>query len=366
MANQAPDFERLKSMIDDDVRRQKRRSRGLLELLGAGATAFVLLIGTQYGQQLLAPGVSSQRIEQFAIIDQSTTAVVPREDISVPVDLDRTAQAAGVEPTVARALAITLSDGRIVGRGAHYDVRLGPAARASLKEVGLDVPPSSADAEQREAAVIKGVGLLAAHLDSMEAAITALYVDIKAVETALDLAFGSNLPKPDKYASFSRYLPPPARKRSKGPVNYVMALSIGYDMRWPVAEGARVSSGFGPRTHPVLGEPMWHTGTDLAVPVGTDIRAAADGRVVYSTRDVVNGLYVKVDHGYGLTSAYVHASELKVNSGVWVKKGDLIALSGQTGRATGPHLHFQVEINNRPVDPEAFRERKAPRAHRVV
>jgi murein DD-endopeptidase MepM/ murein hydrolase activator NlpD len=224
-------------------------------------------------------------------------------------------------------------------------------------------PPRSASAAAREAALVEGVGRLTVELGSLEAALACLRVDRGLVETAIDLAYGSSLRHPERLASFARYLPPSARKAAEGPTNHVMALAIAYDLTWPTPESARVSSGFGPRIHPVLGKRTWHGGTDIAVKRGTPIRAMADGFVKYCKRDYVNGKFVKLDHGYGLTSAYVHNSRLLVRKGETVTKGQVIALSGETGRATGPHLHFQVEIDNRPVDPETFRERKAPRAH---
>lgn len=266
--------------------------------------------------------------------------------------------------SVARAAAVVFSSGRQVGRGGHYDVRFSRETRAALRSVGISVPRRSSSAAAREAALVRGLGRLVEELGSLEAGIGCLTVERELIESALDLAFGAGLPEPDRLGSFGRYLPPEARERTEGPTRRVMALAVGYDMQWPVPEAARVSSGFGARIHPVLGEAMWHTGTDLAVEKGTPIRAMADGEVLYSKRDAVNGKFVKLDHGYGLTSAYVHNSKLLVGEGQRVKRGQVIALSGATGRATGPHLHFQVEIDDRPIDPENFRERKAPRAHR--
>lgn len=84
------------------------------------------------------------------------------------------------------------------------------------------------------------------------------------------------------------------------------------------------------------------------------MHAVAEGRVVYASRDAVNGHFVKIDHGHGLTSAYCHASALDVARGEAVTKGARLLRSGATGRATGPHLHLQLELNGHPIDPELF------------
>lgn len=265
---------------------------------------------------------------------------------------------------VARAAAVVFSSGRQVGKGGHFDVRITESMRRALRTVDVELPSASSSAARREAVLVRGLGRLVESLGSLEAGVAALFAERGLVEDALDLAYGSDLPHPERFESFSRYLPPSARRAAEGATRRVMALSIGYDLQWPVPEVTRVSSGFGMRIHPVLGEAGWHAGTDLAVDEGTPVLAMADGLVVYSKSDAVNGRFVKLDHGYGLTSAYVHNSRLKVKSGEWVKKGQVVALSGATGRATGPHLHFQVELDDRAIDPESFRERKAPRAHR--
>ncbi|MBX2810796.1 MAG: M23 family metallopeptidase [Myxococcales bacterium] len=266
--------------------------------------------------------------------------------------------------SVARAVSVVFSKGRQVGRGEHYDVRLRQPARKALLSVGVSAPPRSASASEREAALIEGLSQLSVELGSLEGAIACLRIERALVESALDLAFGANLASPEVFDGFGPYLPSVARSRAEGPTRRVMALAIGYEMEWPVPEVAKVSSGFGMRVHPVLGDKGWHYGTDLVVDVGTPIRAVADGQVVFSRRDAVNGKFVKLEHGYGFTSAYVHNSKLLVKEGQKVRKGQVIAKSGSTGRATGPHLHFQIELDNRPIDPESFRERQAPRAHR--
>lgn len=368
---QAADFQRLMTMMDEQNVRGARLSRGTLEVLGAGSVAAILFVSTAVGNGLFGPGSAAERL---GWVGGSESPKV-HQDLALPsgaqLDADGADRVGALDnpdtvlpASVARAATVVFANGRQVGRGAAYDVHLTASVRRALRSVGVDVPPSSASAAVREASMVRGLGLLVEELGSLEAALTCLKVERDLVETALELARGSNLPHPKRFESFARYLPHAARRKAQGTTRRVMALAIGYDMQWPAPEVARVSSGFGPRIHPVLGEPMMHYGTDLALEEGTAVRAMASGHVLYSRTDAVNGKFVKIDHGYGLTSAYVHNSKLLVDDGEWVKKGQLIALSGATGRATGPHLHFQVEIDNQPVDAEAFRERKAPRAHR--
>ena len=95
-----------------------------------------------------------------------------------------------------------------------------------------------------------------------------------------------------------------------------------------------------------------HNGIDMSAPVGTAIFAADNGTVTYSEfNDGGFGYLIKIDHGNGLETYYAHCSELLVEAGTVVKKGDLIARVGNTGRSTGAHLHFEVRLNDTPIDP---------------
>jgi murein DD-endopeptidase MepM/ murein hydrolase activator NlpD len=97
-----------------------------------------------------------------------------------------------------------------------------------------------------------------------------------------------------------------------------------------------------------------HPGLDIAVAANSQIRAAGSGVVRAAGIDEVYGHYIVIDHGEGLESVYGHASKLLVTAGDQVGRGDVIALSGSTGRSTGPHLHFEVRRNGQPVDPLLF------------
>ncbi|HKJ02816.1 MAG TPA: M23 family metallopeptidase [Longimicrobiales bacterium] len=116
-----------------------------------------------------------------------------------------------------------------------------------------------------------------------------------------------------------------------------------------------VSSSFAKsRMHPIHNRPLPHEGVDIAAPKGTPIFAAAKGRVIRAGWVVGYGLTVEIDHGYGYTTLYGHASKLLVQRGQAVNRGDVIAQVGSTGIATAPHLHYEVSVNGVPQNPTNF------------
>lgn len=116
----------------------------------------------------------------------------------------------------------------------------------------------------------------------------------------------------------------------------------------------RLSSPFGLRRFFNGQERNAHSGLDFAVPTGTPVKAPADGVVTIVADYYFNGKTVFVDHGYGLITMYCHLSDYAVKVGDTVKRGQVIAKTGSTGRATGPHLHWNVSLNNVRVDPAIF------------
>ena len=123
-------------------------------------------------------------------------------------------------------------------------------------------------------------------------------------------------------------------------------------LRWPL-DGASVSSGYGPRRHPILGGTRRHGGVDLPAPSGTPVRAAADGTVRYFGRNGSYGRFIRLDHGFGLETAYGHLSRyaLDLRRDRRVRRGAVIGFVGSSGLSTGPHLHYEVRINGRAIDP---------------
>lgn len=121
--------------------------------------------------------------------------------------------------------------------------------------------------------------------------------------------------------------------------------------RIPLAQPARISSSFNlNRRHPITGRVQPHHGTDFAVNTGTPIKAPADGRVIRRGWHPFGGNYLVIDHGQGYETRYLHLLRSQVKRGQDVKRGQSIGLSGNTGRSTGPHLHYELHINGRPVD----------------
>lgn len=123
-------------------------------------------------------------------------------------------------------------------------------------------------------------------------------------------------------------------------------------LRFPTARQFRVSSNFNPRRlNPVTGRVAPHRGVDFAMPQGTPVLAVGDGEVVVAKRSGAAGYYVALRHGRTYTTRYMHLRKLLVKPGQKVKRGDRIALSGNTGRSTGPHLHYEVWLNQQAVNP---------------
>ena len=123
---------------------------------------------------------------------------------------------------------------------------------------------------------------------------------------------------------------------------------------WPAPSYTYISSPYGYRNHPVLGQTKFHSGVDMAAPGGSNILAAADGTVRSAGWNGGYGYCVVVDHGGGIATLYAHSSKLLVSSGQKVTKGQVIALVGTTGMSTGNHLHFEVLKNGATTDPMAY------------
>ena len=108
------------------------------------------------------------------------------------------------------------------------------------------------------------------------------------------------------------------------------------------------------RMHPLLDRPRPHEGVDITAPTGTPIVAAAKGKVTHVGFEGDYGYMVEIDHGFGLSTRYAHASRTLVREGQIVKRGDRIALVGETGLTVGPHLHYEVLVNGKPTNPRKY------------
>ncbi|WP_306117837.1 MULTISPECIES: M23 family metallopeptidase [unclassified Roseitalea] len=126
-----------------------------------------------------------------------------------------------------------------------------------------------------------------------------------------------------------------------------------YPIAHPVP-GQAITSGFGKRRDPIIGRSAFHAGIDFRAPTGTPIRATAAGKVVTAGRNGGYGKMVEIDHGNGLTTRFAHMSRIDVKRGQRVVAGQKIGASGNTGRSTGPHLHYEVRAGERAVDPMRY------------
>jgi murein DD-endopeptidase MepM/ murein hydrolase activator NlpD len=137
-------------------------------------------------------------------------------------------------------------------------------------------------------------------------------------------------------------------------------------MRKPVrSDDSRLTSGFGLRFHPLLNEKRMHTGVDWASTPGTPILAAGNGTIEEAGRKGQYGNYIRIRHANGYQTAYGHMSRLAQGAapGVKVRQGQVIGFVGSTGLSSGPHLHFEVLVNNQFVDPMSI---QVPREHQLV
>lgn len=125
-------------------------------------------------------------------------------------------------------------------------------------------------------------------------------------------------------------------------------------MSWPVPGLYYVSSGFGTRPDPFTGEPKKHTGIDIPGPEGTTIVSVNKGVIIHAGKMDGYGNLVIVDHGGGVTTYYGHLQSVSVSRGQVVEKDQPIGKMGSTGRSTGPHLHFEVRVNGKAVDPLSY------------
>jgi murein DD-endopeptidase MepM/ murein hydrolase activator NlpD len=123
-------------------------------------------------------------------------------------------------------------------------------------------------------------------------------------------------------------------------------------MLWPVQ--GRITASYGERIDPFSGEGAFHRGIDIASEIGTRIVAPADGVVKFS--DLINGYgrAVIIDHGNGISTLYGHLSGFAVSAGQLIHRGDTLGYVGQSGRSTGPHLHYEVRVLNAPVNPYKY------------
>ena len=231
------------------------------------------------------------------------------------------------------AIRTTLADG------------LPPAMRVALTGEGRKPTPDQALAMLD--------GLWEEHADpEIILEIAAIGSDLR--DRAIARAIAAGEWDPERYAGHRRYLAGHTSREADRFVAGTMALATILDLAWPVQDPYTVSSGYGYRMHPILKKRKFHNGLDLRIPIGTPLYAAQSGKVELVGDSKTSGKYIVIDHGHGVRTSYSHLSSQVVKRGEAIERGALIGESGNTGRSTGPHLHFVVRIGGKSVDPARF------------
>lgn len=146
-----------------------------------------------------------------------------------------------------------------------------------------------------------------------------------------------------------------ARKKAEEAGKAYTVTNLGnISFKWPCPSSSRITSNFGDRESPTEGASSNHKGMDIGAGTGADIIAAADGQVVISTYSYSAGNYIMIDHGGGVSTVYMHCSQLLVSEGAKVTQGQVIAKVGSTGYSTGPHLHFGIRSGGSYVNPRNY------------
>ena len=247
---------------------------------------------------------------------------------------------------------------------AYYGAGVYQPRGAPPPMLAAPVPPAQAlgygawatfSPEQRgtPSALSSQIKILSARLGgSDEAAMLALFCGEESARYALNRAQDET--SAPRLEDLARALPPRSAD-CIAQASQALMQAGAYALAWPLPEAVRITSPFGVREDPVLGVRRLHAGVDLGTPVGTEVRAVAAGVVRRASSDGVNGRILVLDHGRGVTTIYCHNDELLVGDGERVARGQVISRSGNTGRSTGPHLHYQLDLAGQAVDPLRYR-----------
>lgn len=203
-------------------------------------------------------------------------------------------------------------------------------------------------------------------LQSLAGEVAMAYGITRFHQTAFDLTDGSDKPEVefqesvDEFSYLAKNVT--AVSMSNGgmrllPASQLSTLGIAPTL-WPVL--GQITGHFGERLDPFSGEGAFHSGLDIASHYGDAIHATGDGVVEEAGQRAGYGRVVVVDHGFGVTTLYGHLSGFSVQAGMRVKAGDVIGYEGDSGRSTGPHLHYEVRIYNTPVNPWRYLRNVAP------
>ncbi|MGF1659771.1 MAG: peptidoglycan DD-metalloendopeptidase family protein [Rubrimonas sp.] len=239
-------------------------------------------------------------------------------------------------------------------------------AMADAEEVQTALGELESSVEERREAQARLLAQIEAaaqaSIGSLESVLRGAGVDVDAVLNSLrsapDGAGGPFLPAPDDAAMIApeEASAVVAVMSDLERVNLLRAAARKMPFGAPVKAPHRKTSGFGVRRDPVNGRRSMHEGLDFAAPRGTPILAAAEGEVVFAGRQSGYGNVIKIRHAFGFETVYAHLNRIRVAVGKRVRPGMRIGDMGSTGRSTGNHLHYEVRVNGRPVNPSKFIE----------
>jgi len=216
------------------------------------------------------------------------------------------------------------------------------AYKTQLESEYMVLDEAKSEVEQEEAALEELITAKEQEIDKYES-------DIGNKEQAID-EYEAEIAAQDELIS-SLEQAQIAEKKRIAAQNGIVLTYDGGKFIWPAPSYTRISDDYGWRLHPILKVQQFHNGVDMAAPKGTSILAAYDGVVVAAAYSSTMGNYIMIDHGDGLYTIYMHASELYVSTDDIVIRGEKIAAVGSTGRSTGSHLHFSVRLNGSYVSP---------------
>lgn len=325
------------------------RARGLFDFFAAAVCLWAAAYHTPPGALIrtVIARITDTRNNARPLLAYYSGGVYESQTIQTPteaVDLPQPDLLAGVAqgPAIGRGVFATL-------RRATPVQKKTATALATRYSINLSRLEDSAHGPELTGAML---GRAAVDLGSEDAAVLAVFTGYEAADFAVKRARAEH-----RALELENLAPqlPPSEREAIDLASQALTLGAAYALAWPVPSRTRVTSPFGYRTHPTLGVQKLHTGVDLAVVEGTGIRATADGVVRRASEDGVNGKVVILDHGHGVSTAYAHNSRLLVATGQRIKAGDLISESGNTGRSTGPHLHYQLELAHQAMDPFLFK-----------
>lgn len=263
---------------------------------------------------------------------------------AVPAVVRDVARATGADPVLLHSIVAAEPEGC---RGTACVVDAPPRLAEVLPEVAGRGEVGLLD-------MARAVVAARARVGSDELGLEALYVGVTPVERAVAQARHSSVDGADDVEVHGQFFSAGVRRGPLQGALRVLALHRLRTLAWPADEHWPITSSYGMRVHPVLGEARLHNGTDIATPIGAPIYSAHHGVVMRRGRDSVNGNWLKIAHGLGIESTYCHLEEVIAPAGERVARKQHIGRAGATGRVTGPHLHYVLRVGGVTVDAEHY------------